>query len=225
MSRRYQAGVHFLSPTVPLYVIDGPEPGPTALVQAGIHGDEVAGVHALQELVEEGFAPARGRLLLVPCMNPAAYRRRQRAAAGGADMNRSFPGDPRSAVAEERMAARFMQLILDEAPALVATLHESDKRYHPAVRASFGQTLVYGVDPCPAPFLAAVERLNQHLEHPYELWDTHYYPVSTSSTEVIVEATGCLGVCVETWKGFTEERRIAMQREVVGLLLAQVGLC
>ena len=28
-----------------------------------------------------------------------------------------------------------------------------------------------------------------------------------------------------TWKGFTEERRIAMQREVVGLLLAQVGLC
>ena len=42
-----------------------------------------------------------------------------------------------------------MDLVLDEAPALVVTLHESKKRYDPAVVPSFGQTIVYGVDPRP----------------------------------------------------------------------------
>ncbi|MCZ7687203.1 MAG: hypothetical protein M5U28_54090 [Sandaracinaceae bacterium] len=32
-------GAHFLTPTVPLHVLEADEPGPTALVQAGIHGD------------------------------------------------------------------------------------------------------------------------------------------------------------------------------------------
>ena len=35
-------GVHFFSPTLPLHVFDAPQPGPTAIIQAGIHGD---GVH------------------------------------------------------------------------------------------------------------------------------------------------------------------------------------
>ena len=59
---RMSAGVHTLWPTVHATVREGESPGPTALVQAGIHGDEVAGVHALQELLEEGLAPERGRL-------------------------------------------------------------------------------------------------------------------------------------------------------------------
>jgi hypothetical protein len=34
-----------------------------------------------------------------------------------------------------------------ERPALMATLHESYKRYDPTVTPSFGQTIVYGVTP------------------------------------------------------------------------------
>ena len=48
-------GIHFLEPTIPLYVFEAPEPGPSALIQAGIHGDEIAGVHALQELLERNI--------------------------------------------------------------------------------------------------------------------------------------------------------------------------
>ena len=53
-------GVHFLTPTVSCHVFDADEPGPVSLIQAGIHGDEIAGVHALQELLEEGLRPDRG---------------------------------------------------------------------------------------------------------------------------------------------------------------------
>jgi hypothetical protein len=140
------SGVHFLPPTGPVHVFDSGVPGATALIQAGIHGDEVAGVHALQELLEEGLTPRRGRLLVIPIMNAAAYRARQRSAPGGLDLNRCFPGDASAPEREKRLARQFMDLVMDERPALMATLHESQKRYDPAVTPSFGQTLVYGVE-------------------------------------------------------------------------------
>lgn len=224
---RLAPGVHLLWPTVPALVFDAPAPGPTALIQAGIHGDEIAGVHALQELLEDGLRPNQGRLIVVPVMNPPAYRARTRFVAGGLDLNRSFPGDPDATRYEPRLAHRFMQLVLDERPALIATLHESTKRYDPAVVPSFGQTLVYGVDPVPPLLTAVVDGLNAALVDPAERWATLYYPVATSSTEVIVAALGetaCVGVCVETWMGFPEARRVAMQRDVVARLLGGIGV-
>jgi hypothetical protein len=218
------AGVTFLGPTLPIHVLEATGPGPTALIQAGIHGNEVAGVHALQELLEEGLAPRRGRLLVIPVMNPAAYRARQRSAPGGLDLNRCFPGDAAALEPERRLAAQFMALVEEEKPALMATLHESLKRFHPDVPQSFGQTLVYGVKPMPPIVQRVVDRLNEDLQHPYEVWAPHHYPVETSSTEVIVDRVGCVGICVETWEVFDERRRIDMQRDVVRLLLEDLGV-
>lgn len=218
------AGLYELAPNVRLYVFEAAEPGPTALVQAGIHGDEIAGVHALEELIEEEIRPQRGRLLIVPVMNPAAYRARQRVSPArgdwaGLDLNRQFPGDANAPEREKRLARRFMDLVLDERPALVCTLHESTRRYRPEVKPSFGQTLVYGVEPMPDVIGRVVDRLNARIHDPEERWAPQFYPVAGSSTEVIVDAIGCVGVCVETWMGFPEERRVAMHREVVRLLL------
>ncbi|MCB9591734.1 MAG: succinylglutamate desuccinylase/aspartoacylase family protein [Sandaracinaceae bacterium] len=217
-------GTHFITPTVAVHVMEASEPGPTALIQAGIHGDEIAGVHALEELLEAGVRPTRGRLIVIPTMNRAAYRARQRAAPGGLDLNRCFPGDASADEPERRLARRFMDLVEDERPALMATLHESHKRYDPNVTPSFGQTLVYGVDPMPEILGRAVDRLNGGRRSDDEAWAPQYYPVSTSSTEVIVDAIGCVGICVETWMGFDERRRIEMQNEVVRILLDEVGV-
>jgi hypothetical protein len=218
-------GVHWLSPTIPLHVLEAERPGPTALVQAGIHGDEIAGVHALQELLEDdALHPTHGRLIVVPVMNPPAYRARERKAPGGLDLNRCFPGDAASADREHRLARRFMDLVLDERPALVTTLHESTKRYDPAVVPSFGQTIVYGVDPRPPIVDRVIARLNARFTGESERFDGQFYPVATSSTEVIVDAIGCVGLCIETWMGFSEARRIEMQRATVEYLLDDIGV-
>lgn len=217
-------GVHALTPTVSVHVMDAADPGPTALIQAGIHGDEIAGVHALEELLEEGIRPARGRLIVIPTMNRPAYRARQRAAPDGLDLNRCFPGDADAPERERRLARQFMDLVEDERPDLMATLHESLKRYDPAVTPSFGQTLVYGVKPMPPIVGRTVDRLNDNRADDNEAWATQHYPVSTSSTEVIVDAVGCIGICVETWMGFEERRRIDMQIEVVRILLDEIGV-
>jgi uncharacterized protein len=219
------AGIHHFDPTIALHVFEADREGPTAIVQAGIHGDEVAGVHALQELLEDdALRPSRGKLIVVPVMNPAAYRARQRAAPGGLDLNRCFPGDGQAAERERRLARRFMDLVLDERPALVVTLHESWKRYDPAVTPSFGQTIVYGVDPMPPIVGRTIERLNARFVAAEEHWDPQYYPVATSSTEVIVDAVGCVGLCIETWMEFPEVRRIEMHKAVVELLLDDIGI-
>lgn len=218
------AGVSYFSPTLALHVFDAPEPGPTALVQAGIHGDEIAGVHALAELLEDELRPTHGRLIVVPVMNPPAYRARERMAPGGLDLNRCFPGDATAPERERRLARMFMDLVLTERPALVVTLHESRKRYDPAVVPSFGQTIVYGVEPRPPIVDRTIDRLNQRFTDEGERFDPLYYPVATSSTEVIVDATGCVGLCIETWSGFAEARRIEMQRAVVEMLLDDIGV-
>lgn len=219
--------VRWLAPTIPVHVFQAEAPGPTALIQAGIHGDEIAGVHALEELLEEGLAPRRGRLLVIPVMNPPAYRARLRAAPGGLDLNRCFPGDAAAPERERRLARAFMDLVLAERPALMATLHESWKRFHPEIPVSFGQTIVYGVEPRPAVVDRCVVAMNAALESPYERWAPHYYPVATSSTEVLVDAVGAdamVGLCIETWLGFELPRRVAMQKAVVRFLLADLGL-
>ncbi len=221
------AGLHQLWPNVSLYVMEGMGSGPTALIQAGIHGDEIAGVHALEELLEEGLEPACGRLLIVPCMNPAAYRARERAAPGGLDLNRSFPGDATAVEREKRLARVFMDLVLAERPAVMATLHESWKRHHPDFPVSFGQTVTYGVEPRPPIVDRLCDRMNERLENAYERWAPHFYPVATSSTEVIVDAIGkdhIDGLCIETWMGFPLERRVAMQKRMVRVILDEVGV-
>ena len=164
------------------------------------------------------------RLIVVPVMNPPAYRARQRSAPGGLDLNRCFPGDADAPERERQLARRFMDLVLAERPTLMATLHESHKRYHPDVKPSFGQTLVYGVEPMPAIIARTIDRLNARIAGEDERWAPQYYPVATSSTEVIVEATGCVGICVETWMGLSEVRRIELQRLVVELLLDDLGV-
>lgn len=216
--------VRFLAPTIPLHVFRAETPGPTAWVEAGIHGDEIAGVHALEELLEAGLCPERGTLYVCPVMNPPAYRARTRAAPGGLDLNRCFPGDASSETREHRLAATMLASMAEADPALIFTLHESKKKFHPDVQPSFGQTVVYGVDPMPDIVGEVVQQMNARIQSPAERWAPHYFPVSTSSTEVIVDKLGCIGLCIETWMGFPLERRVQMQREIVLTLLDAIGV-
>lgn len=216
--------VRFLAPTIPLHVFRAETPGPTAWVEAGIHGDEIAGVHALEELLEAGLRPDRGTLYVCPVMNPPAYRARTRAAPGGLDLNRCFPGDASSEAREHRLAATMLAAMAEADPALIFTLHESKKKFHPDVQPSFGQTVVYGVDPMPDIVGEVVRQMNARVQSPAERWAPHYFPVSTSSTEVIVDKLGCIGLCIETWMGFPLERRVQMQREIVLTLLDAIGV-
>jgi predicted deacylase len=78
--------------------------GPTVLVLAGNHGDEYAGQIAALRLARE-LRPDQltGRVIVIPCLSPAASKAGTRLWPSGANFNRSFPGSP-TGPANEQLA-------------------------------------------------------------------------------------------------------------------------
>lgn len=98
--------------------------GPTLVVTANVHGDEVTGVaaaHALDALLQAELR--RGRVILFPSLNPAGLEARKRMVPeDGADLNRLFPGDLRG-VGSELLAADIFREVLRHRPHALIDLH------------------------------------------------------------------------------------------------------
>ncbi|MDS0300079.1 succinylglutamate desuccinylase/aspartoacylase family protein [Halogeometricum sp. S1BR25-6] len=79
---------------LPVVVVEGEEPGPTAWATGAIHGDEPTGTAAIHEFldrVRDRAKPLRGTLVCVPVTNPAGVRTNSRTSYyHGDDPNRLF---------------------------------------------------------------------------------------------------------------------------------------
>jgi len=107
-------------------VLQGPAGGPTVLVTAGVHGNEVAGCQTAEALAS--LKLTRGRLVIIPQANPPAFAAHKRSILGvpaeQANLNRNFPqkaGEP--AVGE--LAAALWGFVQAVRPDWVIDLHES----------------------------------------------------------------------------------------------------
>ncbi len=81
---------------IPIAVITGTRPGPTAWINASLHGDEYLGPAAIGPLLGK-LAPdrIRGRVILTPTLNPAALHAMQREdPERRTDWNRIWADDP-----------------------------------------------------------------------------------------------------------------------------------
>lgn len=122
--------------SLPVMVIHGRADGPTAWINAAIHGDEIGGVEIIQRvLATVGPRELRGTLLAVPIVNLHGFMNGDRYLPDRRDLNRSFPGSPRGS-----LAARIAHLFMTEVVArssLGIDLHTgSDHRTNlPQIRA------------------------------------------------------------------------------------------
>ena len=79
--------------TMPIRVLHGTAPGPTLLVSAAIHGDEITGIDIIRRLLEKvNPRRIRGTLIAVPIVNPFGFVAGSRYLPDRRDLNRSFPG-------------------------------------------------------------------------------------------------------------------------------------
>ena len=85
--------------------------GPTLLITAGIHGDEYEPMLAIRSLfpILES-ARLRGKVILVPVVNAAAYERGARTAEDGLDLARVCPGQIDGSITQ-RVAFHLSELI------------------------------------------------------------------------------------------------------------------
>lgn len=99
---------------IPVHVFNAKQAGPTVLVQAGLHGDEINGVETLRRMLESNdFDIAKGAVIVVPILNVFGFIHFSRDVPDGKDVNRSFPGS-RSGSLASRIAYYHTQQILPQ---------------------------------------------------------------------------------------------------------------
>lgn len=97
---------------VPVFVERSKIPGPTVLITAGIHGDEVNGMEIVREVISHGInKPAKGTIICMPIVNVFGFINKSRYFPDGRDLNREFPGSPTGSLAS-RFAHHFTTEIL-----------------------------------------------------------------------------------------------------------------
>lgn len=97
---------------VPVIVERSIVPGPTVLITAGIHGDEVNGMEVVRQVISHGVnKPARGTIICIPVINVFGFVAKSRYFPDGRDLNRVFPGLRNGSLAA-RVAFRFTNEVL-----------------------------------------------------------------------------------------------------------------
>ena len=90
---------------IPVTIINGERPGPTAFLSAGIHGDELNGIEVVREVAQEwSHEDLCGTLVCLPVLNVQGFQAQERyLPIYERDLNRSFPGK-RNSTSSNRIA-------------------------------------------------------------------------------------------------------------------------
>lgn len=100
---------------IPIIIERAQLPGPTLLLTAGIHGDEINGVEIVRQVIARKInRPARGTTICIPILNIFGFLNANRDFPDGRDLNRVFPGSKSGSLAS-RVAYHFTKKILPHA--------------------------------------------------------------------------------------------------------------
>lgn len=100
---------------VPIIIERSKKPGPTVLITAGIHGDEINGVEIVRQIIAKGInKPKTGTTICVPVINVFGFLNMDRLFPDGRDLNRVFPGSTNGSLAS-RVANFVMTEIVPHA--------------------------------------------------------------------------------------------------------------
>lgn len=106
------ARLHTRTPIlVPVIVERAKEDGPTVLLMAGLHGDEINGVEIIRRFLRKKLhKPTKGTIICLPVFNIFGFLNIKRELPDGRDLNRSFPGSVNGSLASQ-FAYHFMKEI------------------------------------------------------------------------------------------------------------------
>ncbi|MEM1176648.1 MAG: succinylglutamate desuccinylase/aspartoacylase family protein [Pseudomonadota bacterium] len=101
--------------SMPVHVVNGKSAGPTMVVCAAIHGDELNGIEIIKRLLKrKALTSMKGTLIAVPIVNVHGFLDLSRYLPDRRDLNRSFPGSAKGSIAS-RTAHTFVTEILSKA--------------------------------------------------------------------------------------------------------------
>lgn len=87
---------------IPVIVHRSKKEGPTLLLLAGMHGDEINGVEIMRRIIREKlYKVDAGSVICIPIMNIYGFINFSRDVPDGKDINRSFPGSKTGSLASQ----------------------------------------------------------------------------------------------------------------------------
>lgn len=100
---------------IPIIIQRSKIPGPTVLITAALHGDEINGVEIVRQLIARKFnIPKKGTIMCIPILNVFGFLNGDRSFPDGRDLNRVFPGTKSGSLAS-RVAYNFTKKVLPHA--------------------------------------------------------------------------------------------------------------
>ena len=85
---------------IPIFVSRGKTPGPTLLLMAGLHGDEINSVDVVRKFLhDKSHMVDSGTVICIPVLNIFGFINYSREVPDGKDVNRSFPGSSKGSLA------------------------------------------------------------------------------------------------------------------------------
>lgn len=152
---------------VPVIIERSKQPGPTVLMTAGIHGDEINGVEIVRQIIAKNInKPKRGTIICIPVINVFGFIHMDREFPDGRDLNRVFPGSKSGSLAS-RVAHKLIKEIVPHAD-LIMDFHTggADRFNSAQVRIKQGEIVldelaeVFG-----APFVYYSKNLNKSFRN------------------------------------------------------------
>ena len=115
---------------MPVRVFHGKKPGPTLLICAAIHGDEINGIEIIRQIIQDpALKNIAGTLIAVPIVNQLGFIQRTRYLPDRRDLNRAFPGSDTGSLAS-RIAHQFSEDIVTHASHIIdlhtAAIHRTN---------------------------------------------------------------------------------------------------
>lgn len=105
---------------VPVTIINGDHPGPTACFTAASHGDELNGIEVVRTVAQEwDYTDLHGTIVCLPVLNVPGFLAQQRyLPILDRDLNRSFPGNP-TGTSARRIAHHLFENFIEPADILI----------------------------------------------------------------------------------------------------------
>jgi predicted nuclease of predicted toxin-antitoxin system len=203
------------------YFVNGDQSDKTIIINAGIHGNEIASQLAALRLKKAEVDG--GRLVVIPRANPKAIAAGKRNSPDDQLLNRSFPGKIGASTAENR-AAEIFNLIEKFSPVLLLDLHESEE-FNSINKKFVGQSIIaYPDDNSIWQASQTVELINEGIDKDIEKFVLITPPKTGSLAQAVGKHLNIPAFTLESCKKLELKKRIDYQIELITLLLKINGV-
>jgi hypothetical protein len=198
----------------PYYILRTDKEYPKILIDACIHGDEVAGAYACDSVMKH-INVLEGTVGFIPRVNIKSFQMNTRGV--NVDLNQVFPGDKNGTIYEEKLAYDFMEFVDQFRPDYVINLHEAWTKFNENKKKkkkdkSFGQTFITNSETFSDFLVRSHLNVNKQISNPETKFRIQYFPFKANhSMDNIIDKLKIPSYTVETLRILPLEERIKYQ--------------